>query len=401
MIIKQLFSQWLATLYVGFASFAVSVFIARTVGPATFGEYSLAVATGGILAVFIDGGMRSLLTREHVRNSQHLKHLSGQLPWIAFIHALSVTTVASLLAYALLRDHLALALATIACFFGVTLVQFISAILRGEGRLLADAGWQMGQRTFSAVCIVSIILLGFDSAWHILVAWTGGSIICVLIFPYGLNGKPLFKFQMSLYRTTLPLLWISFATAIYFRSDMIMLQWLGVSQDEIGQYAAAFRLIEAVILLANPLAILLFRRMRKTHDNLEMLGRDIPRAALLGAFIGLVCVLVFYYLAGPIVSMTYGSKYPDASTVLIVLSVALVFVLPNAVFTNAALALELDRPYAWAASAAAIVNIVLNFIFIERYGLFAAAWSTIAAEAILMVVLIFALSVKLKQRGLY
>ena len=401
MIIRQLIAQWSATFYVGLASFAVSVFIARTVGPENFGEYTVAVAAGGILAVFIDGGMRSLLMREHARNSQNLKYLSGRLPRIAFIHALSVTAVAGLFAYVLLSDKLALALATIACFFSVTLVQFISSILRGEGRLLADAGWQIGQRTLSAIFIISIILLGFDSSWHILVAWTAGSIICVLVFPYGLNGRPSIEYQMSLYRITLPLLWISLATAIYFRSDMIMLQWLGVPEAKIGQYAAAFRLIEAVILLANPLAIILFRRMRKRHDDLKTLGQDIPRAALLGVFIGVVCAVTIYFLADPVVSMTYGSKYPDSSNVLTVLSLALVFVLPNAVFTQAALALELDRPYAWAASVAAIVNIGLNFIFIEHYGLLAAAWSTIAAEVILMVVLIFALSVKIKQRGLY
>lgn len=400
-LIRKLLVQWGATVYVGLVSFVVSAFIARTTGPSTFGEYSVALAAGAILGVFIDGGMRSLLMREHARCSLHLKHLSVSLLWIARKHALSFAFLASILAYALLSERLAISFATIACILGVTLIQFITAIFRGEGKLLEDAGWQIGQRTLSAICIVSFILIGFDSAWHILAVWAGASICSFLIFTYGMYVKPFFKYQSLIYRTALPLLWIELATAIYFRSDMIMLKLMGVTDDNIGQYAAAYRLVEAVMLLTNPVAILFFRHIRKSHDNFNIIARDIIRAALLGVIIGVLFMLIIYQISEFLVFMTYGSTYLGASTVLAVLSMVLVFVIPNAILTQAALALELDRSYAWAATASAIGNITLNYFFIGQYGLIAAVWSTIASEIILMLVLFCVLKNKLKERGLY
>lgn len=397
MILRSLVAQWAATAYVGLVSFALSVLIARQTGPATFGEYSVVLAAGAILAIFIDGGMRNLLLRERTRASAHLAHLSGRLPAIALGHAMTVALVASLLGVMLLIERTALVLATVWCFFGVVLAQYVSAMLRGEGRFSLDAGWQMGHRTFSAVCIVAVIVLGFHSSWHILAAWAFGAITANLIFPLGLKCRASFVFRPGLYKVVVPLLWIDLATAVYFRSDMMMLQWRGVPRERIGQYAAAYRLIEAVILLAGPVAILLFRHMRQMNEDRCALAQHIPRTTALAAMLGVAGAAIIVALAEPIVFLTYGSKYPEAAGLLTILAWSLAFVLPNAVLTQAALALDLERSYALAASIAAVCNVALNFIFITHYGPLAAAWMTIVTEAVLLAILVFALARNLRR----
>lgn len=397
MILKALAAQWGATIYVGVVSFALSVFIARQTGPANFGEYSVALSVGAVLAIFIDGGMRNLLMRERTRPSSHLAHLSGQLPAIALGHALIVALASSLLAITLFTDKMALALATVWCFFGIVVAQYISAMLRGEGRLALDAGWQMGQRSFSAACIVLAIVLGFHSPWHILAAWALGALTANLLFPFGLKCRPSFTFRPRLYKVVYPLLWIDLATAVYFRSDMMMLQWLGVPQEQIGQYAAGYRLIEAVILLANPVGILLFRHIRILNEDRRALGQHIPRATALAAILGVAGAAFIAGFAEPIVALTYGSNYTETAGLLAILAWSLAFVLPNAILTQAALALNLERPYVFAASIAAVSNVALNFVFITHYGPQAAAWVTIATEAVLFAILAFALTRNLKR----
>ena len=397
MILRSLAAQWGATIYVGLVLFTLSVFIARQTGPATFGEYSVALAVGAVLAIFIDGGMHKLLMRERTRPSSHLAHLSDRLPGIALGHALIVALAFSLIAITFFTDKIALALATVWCFFGIVVAQYISAMLRGEGRLARDAGWQMGQRSFSAACIVLTIILGFHSPWHILAAWALGAITANVLFLFGLKSRPSFTFRPRLYKVVLPLLWIDLATAIYFRSDVMMLHWLGVPLEQIGPYAAGYRLIEAVILLANPLGILLFRHIRILNEDKRALGQHIPRATMLAAALGITGAAVIAAFAEPVVALTYGSKYPETAGLLAILAWSLAFFLPNAVLTQAALALDLERPFAWAASIAAVSNVALNFVFIVRYGPQAAAWSTIVTEAVLFAILAFALHRNLKH----
>ena len=407
MILRSLTAQWVATVFVGMVSFAVSIFIARQTGPTNFGEYSFALSVGAVLVIFIDGGMRKLLMRERTRPSPHLTHLLDLLPSIAFGHALMVALASSLIAITFFIDQIALALAMVWCFFAIVVAENISAMLRGEGRLELDAGWQMGQRSSSAACIVLAIVLGFHSPWHILAAWALGAQIINLLFLFGFKFRPSLifgfkfrpslKFRPTLYKAVLPLLWIDLATAVYFRSDIMMLQWLGVHQDQIGQYAAGYRLIEAVVLIANPVGILLFRHIRLLNKDRRALCRYIPRATALAAILGVTGATFIAGFAEPIVALTYGSNYTETAGLLAILAWSLAFILPNAILTRVVLALNLERPYVFAASIAAISNVTLNFVFIVRYGPQAAAWVTFVTEAVLFVILTFAVSRNLKR----
>lgn len=385
-------SQWAATGYIGLVWLSLSVYIARQIGPANYGEYSVVLSAGAILAIFIDGGMRNLLLRERTRASVHLIYLSEQLPAIALGHAMTIAIVASLLGVILLAEKKILALAMVWSIFGVVLAQYVSAMLRGDGRFSLDAGWQMAHRTFSAVCIVIVVVLGFHSSWHILAAWAFGIITANLIFPIGLKCRPVFLFRQKLYKIVLPLVLIDFVTVIYFRSDMMMLQWLSIPQEQIGQYAAAFRLVEGVILFASPLGALLFRHMRQINNVGGALDQHILRATVLAAMLGVVVAVFFVTFATPIISLTYGLKYPEAASLLSILAWSLVFVLPNIVLTQAALALDLERHYAWAAFITASCNVTLNVIFIGHYGTQASAWATIVTEAVLAGILVYVLT---------
>ena len=407
MILRSLAAQWLSTIFVGIVSFAVSIFIARQTGPANYGEYSLALSVGSVLVIFIDGGMQKLLMRERTSSSQHLTLLSDMLPSIAFGHALIVTLAFSLIAVTFFMDQIALALATVWCFFSIALAQNISAMLRGEGRLTMDASWQMGQRISSSAGIVLAIVLGFHSPWHILAAWCLGAQVINLFFLFGLKFRPslIFRFKLrhslqfgpTLYKAVLPLLLINFATAVYFRSDIIMLQWLGINQEQIGHYAAGYRLIEAVILIVSPVGILLFRHVRLLNKDGRELSRYILCATALAAILGVTIATFITGFAEPIVALTYGSNYTDTVSLLAILAWSLAFILPNAILTQVVLALNLERPYVLAASIAAISNVTLNFVFIVRYGPQAAAWVTLVTEAMLFVILTFILSKNLKR----
>ena len=392
MILRALMLQWMATIYVGVVSLALSVFIARQIGPATFGEYSVAMTIGSLLVIFIDGGMKNLIMRERTFVTPHLTELSRRLPAIALGNALMVTLVASLLAITLFREHVALALATVGCFFGVALAQYVSAMLRGDGRLGLDARWQMAHRTLSAVCVVSVMVLGFYAPWQILAAWAFGMIAANLIWSRGLRCRPSFAFQPELYRVILPLLWIDLATVIYFRSDILVLQWFGVPDALIGQYAAVYRLIEGAIFLANPVAMLMFRNFRQADEGGRALGRRIVRSVTLAAMFGVIATVTVALFAEPIITLAYGSGYREATSLLAILAWTLIFVLPNAILTQAMLALNLERSYAWAASIAAICNVTLNIVFIARYGPQAAAWVSVMTEALLLGVLVFVLA---------
>jgi O-antigen/teichoic acid export membrane protein len=394
--------QLTSSVCVGAISLALSLFIAREAGASLFGQYSTALAIGSILAIAFDGGLRNLLTRERTRSSKHLSELHETLPKIAMGHCLMAALLASVICFIAFSDQLYLGLGIIWCFWGAVTTQFASAILRGEGLFKTDSVWQLKQRVLTALLIAATVLLGDFEAWELLLAWAVGALFANLFFKEGFLYKPLFKPLLSpdlkLYRVLLPLMWIDLATTIYFRSDLIVLRSFKVSDSDIGQYAAAYRLIEAAILIASPFAIIIFRKVRLLHEERLLQKNFIIKSLLISALFGLLWSVLIDWIANPLVELAYGSQYAKAANLLSILGWMIVLLIPNMALTQTALALNLEKSYALVATLAAISNISLNFIFIPQHGILAAAYTSIVTELILLIGLSIAIFNKIKDR---
>ena len=385
----------------GVISFSLSLFIARQAGASHFGQYSTALAIGSILAIGFDGGMRNLLTRERTRASQYLSEFHEALPQIAMGHCLMLAILASIICLIAFPDQTYLGLGIIWCFWGAVITQYASAVLRGDGHLKTDSLWQLKQRVFTALLIATTILLGYFEAWQLLLTWAVGALCANIFFKEGYRFKPVFKpllsLKFKLYRTLLPLLWIDLATTIYFRSDLIMLRSFKVPDGDIGQYAAAYRLIEAAILVASPISIFIFRKVRLQFEDRLLQANYIIKSLLISALFGLLGVALIQWIANPLVKLTYGAEYAQAAALLSVLGWMIMLLIPNTILTQVALALNLERSYALIATIAAIGNIGLNFAFISEYGTLATAYSSIATELILLIGLSLAIFKKIKS----
>lgn len=385
MIIRFLGAQWFAAAFVGAVSLGVSVLIARTLGPELFGVYSIAIAAGALVAIFIDGGFGKLLQRERAFVSPSLAAHAQDLPGLAFGHALLALAALSVAALMAFPKYALTVVAAIFFFGAVVFNQFGLAVMRGDGRLVRDAGWQVGNRTFSAICVVLAWWWGASQPWQMLLAQFAGAATFGFLITRYLRVKLLMKPRADVYRTTLPLAWIDLACVLYFRADMVLFQLLAVSKMDVGQYGVAYRLLEAVILLAAPLSLILFRRFRLGSAKPGRIVRQMWPTVLAAALLGGALVLMAWLFGEPLVRLAYGPAYAGADELLVVLCCALVFILPNGIINQAALAFGLERWYAVSATAAAVLNITGNLILIPRYGVMGAALMTILTEALLFV----------------
>lgn len=393
--------QLASTIGVGVISFGISLLIARQVGASNFGQYSIALAIGSILAIFIDGGLRNLLTRERTRISDHLQEIIPTLTSAAMGHSLIVALLASIICILALPNHLQLGLSTIWCFWAAVITQYASAILRGDGHLKIDAFWQLKQRTLTALIIAAAIAIGFFQAWQLLLAWLIGALTANLLLREGFRlvptFRPLFVENFKLYRVLLPLLWLDLATVIYFRSDLIMLGIFKISDADIGRYASAYKLIETAILMATPLSIIIFRQLRLLYDDRMLQSQYVLRYVALALCLGLLGSILMSMFSSTLINFLYGPEYQQATELLSVLAWMILLLIPNTLLTQTALALNLEKCYAATATLAAIVNITINLIFIPRYGTIATAYSSILTEFFLFLGLSCCIFKKLKK----
>lgn len=396
MWLRHLSTQWLATGYVAAVSIALTFWLGRTLGPAGFGEYNYLLTVAALLGILQDGGFRTLLMRERAAASIHLGQTTASLLNRAIGHALVVTTGLGMLVWLLpLANPLGLSVA-ISCMLLNVVAQFVSAHLKGSGRFGREAAWQASVRTLTALLIGLVLFLPGVSPLAVLSAWALGGLLALWL-PVArplVWRRPLFTFNPTLYRACLAFITIDFATAVYFRIDVVMLQQLTGDEAEVGCYAAAYRLLEAVIFLFTPVAHIGFRQLRLRWQQRDTFNR-LFFILLLIMFVAALLIMGASYLAAPwIVILTFGTEYRNAELLLPWLMATLLFILPNYILTQSVIALNQEAGYAIVACAVALLNIILNYYLIPDYGSLGAAWATLATELTLSSFLVLVLRKK-------
>jgi len=165
--------------------------------------------------------------------------------------------------------------------------------------------------------------------------------------------------------------------------DLLMLGVLATTAA-VGYYAAAYRLVMFVNMLAGSFATVLMPRLARVHS----VDRD---AALKSTVFGLRMSVV---LAAGVAAVgvptgsaalvgLFGSQYRPASGVMTILMIAASFLFVSMTLGNIALAIGRQRDFTTATIAAALLNIALNLVAIPRWGIEGAAAVTLVTEVFL------------------
>ena len=280
-------------------------------------------------------------------------------------------------------DHLALG-AAVLYYALFTASALVSALLKGHNNFAAEALWRAVTRTTTALAAGVVLLFPSPGPAAVFLGLLAGQALALCTpFVRPLAVRPRLAPSRDVYGPCAAFLCISAATTIYFRCDIVLLRQLTPDPAAVGNYAAAYRLIEGVIMLATPLAHIFFRRLRVSLDDAAAFKRSF--LLMVGVMVGLsVCATIGALVLGPyILTLAFGDKYADAVPLLAWLLASLPFILPNYVLTQALVALGRERAYAVVTVVAAFLNIGLNLLLIPHMAAKGAALATVATEAAL------------------
>jgi O-antigen/teichoic acid export membrane protein len=377
-------SQSFAVGYVGVLSFITTFFIGRKLGLEKFADYSYVLSVSYIFYIIVEGGYKTLIFRQEIKASDE-KYIPDvqTLSSMALGHII-VTVSAGCISIALFADNRKtefLAAFVLMGFFAA--YGIVSSRLKGNGRFSLEALWLCGNR--SAVTIGMFLGL-FYGRERIAFIFLGGVLAISLGIFWPIKNRllslPKFVFSVGLYRNLVIFFGIDAATQIYLRSDIILLEFISGNKAEIGNYAAAARLIAGIVLLLSPLGHICFRKMRLLMGQ-KAFYSVVLRQSLIMASAGIISVLTVYLVSSYIVIFTFGKEFESASRILDWLAISLFFVFPNTILTQAVIAINKELWYAMAAGLGALINIIFNCILIPNYQAMGATISTILTELFL------------------
>lgn len=172
---------------------------------------------------------------------------------------------------------------------------------------------------------------------------------------------------------------------IYFRIDLVMLDAM-VGGAQVGYYAGAFRIVEALGLIPALVTGVLFPRFALLQRTERSAARDLYLStSRLLLWLGVLVAGTTVLLSGPLLQLFFGESH-EARPPLLWLAAALVLLFLHSANATVLFAGGALRPVVFLSFLTAGSNVALNMLLIPRYFGTGAAAATFASEALSLLV---------------
>ncbi len=233
-------------------AFLFVIVAARYLGDLDYGRYSLAYFFAGLLTIFSDLGLNTVLIRDVSRDHRLLGRYAGNILFLKLIFSLALLLLGPgilfLLGYS--RDLLLMILLSMVYMQGIYLLEFFVALTNSLEKMEYELLIKGLYKSLVVAIPIFFLWLGYG-IWGLLLSLVGAyGISCVLtgwiiwkkITPLNLRRDT--NLWKQLLRSAWPIGLSSLFMTVYARIDMVMLSLFGVSPAEIGWYAVPVKIIE-------------------------------------------------------------------------------------------------------------------------------------------------------------
>jgi len=380
------------------AAFAFTIAQARYLGPGHFGELSVALTYAALLAIVMDFGLGTQLSRMVAQRSDgHEQALAATIAvrvglWLLAAPALLLACVA--LGYSPELQLCVLLLAVSVLLVGVA--NTVGSFLQGREQfaLPAIAAVAQGVTAAAVGALVLVVRPEITAVAYAFVA-AGAANLAVLLLSASVRQslrRPRVDIEaaLGLLRRAVPLGIYAIATTVYFSIDMVMLQRLAAPEN-VGWYAAAYRPFGAATLFPSIVAgtVLYPVLSRLSLGSRDELRAVIEKSLTVLTLAGVGVALVFALFAEHIVAILYPAQaYAGAAGALRLLAPGLLFIYLNWAFATALLGLRMERRLIVMALATAVLNPLMNLVAIPLFQERGAAFTTSLTELVVLVWLV-------------
>lgn len=363
----------------------IQIIAARYIGAQGFGIFSFAFSVTGILMIFGDCGVNIFLTREIARNHERMVEYMDNAFLLKGILTSAAVLVLAFIPYVSKLDNearwvlwaigLALVLNAyagiyVAAFRAFEQMPLVSILNIAQRALFFAAGLivlLLGYRTIAlAVVFLAVAVGAFLASWWLYVSRMEKE-----------GGRYQWNTIKKIFHDSLPIGGIILFSYIYFRIDAIMLYYMR-GEAETGWYSAAFKLIEALVLLIASAQDALFPLLSKTfgekNDRFRNIWKEVARYMLL---LGLPMALGTALLAPRLAFLLYGASFETTGMVLQVMALAIPFLFLNNLANQVLVSADRAGDILKIVAIGSIINIALNLTLITGWGTLGAAWANV------------------------
>jgi O-antigen/teichoic acid export membrane protein len=363
---------------------------ARYLGTDGFGQWSLVFLLIGFFGLLADFGVDRWTVRDVARDlSRSKQYLSNTLFFKCFSlipATVLLLTVLHLVHYP--EETVELLYLALPLLFIGALTNPFSSIIQAHEKIYLLSMVDIAQGLATSIVGITLLFLGFGIRGLLIMSIVSSLLRCVALalITRRMIGSMFERFQPAflrfLTRQSLPFAVLNILALIHWKIDYIMISKL-LGTAELGLFAASWKIVENIGMMGMALNTALYpsvsalfveskTRLRKVYEGLQKCF----------VIVSLPIAIIIFFFSEEIILLMYGEQYVESIDVLVIMSFGfsiVFFSIPmRLIINNSNLIMKLV-PYSILTTA---LNVLLNFLAIPRYGIIGAAFVTLLAAMI-------------------
>ncbi|MDR2624547.1 MAG: oligosaccharide flippase family protein [Methanobrevibacter sp.] len=366
---------------------------ANYLGVGDYGTINFAIATMGIITIFMDFGMNIYIVRDVSRNKQVANVYLGNIIPLKIL--LSSVTVLSASVILKLMNYPNLVI-LISIIFGIqTAIMNMNSLFNGIFQAFHKMKYQAIGSIINSTLLLSFVIvavkldLGITSiALAYLTSITLTTIYLVKTLKKLVNNIKIrfdFKFWLEVMKKATPFGITSIFTSIFFMTDQVMLG--AISGDyALGIYSASYRILTVFITLYTMYTTAVFPFMSnlyKKSDNILKITYEKSVKYLLALALP-ICVGTSFY-ADDIATLIFEPEYVMVGSLLPILIWNIVFTFVNGISDSLLNSTNHEVGVTKRTGIAGVFNFVLNLILISKFSYYGATISTLLSGLLVLI----------------
>lgn len=389
-VAKNLLSIGLSSFIAQLVMFFMIAYYARILSVEGFGRINLAQSILVYFSMITLFGFQTLGTREISKNKDKHGELVGHITFIRFIVAILCFILVLAISFTVNKGTV---FKNILIIYGLTLFPIafnIDWFFSGLQEMQYNGIYNVIKSTLPF--ILSIIFFKSESQIYYIPIFTLIGLIMAVAYqmyiffikkrlkvPIRLNKAILNRYTIS----AIPFLISGLLSMINCNIDSIIIGFTR-SEYELGIYSSAYKivffLINLIAVIFTPFFPLLINYFhQKDVKNLEKIVKNICKIVIL---IGFPILVGGTILSKDIIILLFGKKYIEAYLPFIILLVYIFILFMRETYGYSLNAWNMEEKYLKSVIISSAVNLILNLIFIPKFGIVAAAITTLLSEII-------------------
>ena len=370
-------------------------YIPKLLGAENYGIYNTVTAYVALFAVCTFEGLNKVIIRESAKDLNKAKIILESTIGMRLIFSITASLISIAVVYFIDYEK---GVKLFICIYSISL--FITGV-RSSLNTIYQSHESMKTLAFIAVAkpffrvplAIYFLKQGYGILSLILIDLTIDTMVVIFLYHqsrkliiFNIFSKIKLKKEYMMPGIRFSLL--GFMNTLSCRIDIVMLSLL-TTQSNVGIYALAYRIVDVGLVLRQPISQSIFPYYSKRFKDTNAKVIDLFKHTLLITIPLLLTIIPGSMIINHIIPIIFGHEFSEAANIFSVLVFYLVFyfaLIPWSLYLETT---NNEGTLIFHCTLAALLNILLNIVFFERFGIIGVAYSTLAVELIRLIIVIF------------